>query len=159
MIKIVEYNNNYAKELSEIILDNMYKINIKEHGKEVIDRISKHFTENEIKKNFPNRTKCLVALKDNEVVGTASINKYKGDTTGEKYILLTVFVKIENHHQGIGKKLIQNIEEIAVNLGCKELIIPASVYACEFYRKYGFYYLDGKKIQNEDKEYILVKKY
>ena len=49
MIKIVEYNNNYAKELSEIILDNMYKINIKEHGKEVIDRISKHFTENEIK--------------------------------------------------------------------------------------------------------------
>lgn len=159
MIKIVEYNNNYAKELSEIILDNMYKINIKEHGKEVIDRISKHFTENEIKKNFPNRTKCLVALKDNEVVGTASINKYKGDTTGEKYILLTVFVKIENHHQGIGKKLIQNIEEIAVNLGCKELIIPASVYACEFYRKYGFDYLDGKKIQNEDKEYILVKKY
>ena len=137
----------------------MYKINIKEHGKEVIDRISKHFTENEIKKNFPNRTKCLVALKDNEVVGTASINKYKGDTTGEKYILLTVFVKIENHHQGIGKKLIQNIEEIAVNLGCKELIIPASVYACEFYRKYGFDYLDGKKIQNEDKEYILVKKY
>ena len=159
MIKIVEYNNNYAKELSEIILDNMYKINIKEHGKEVIDRISKHFTENEIKKNFPNRTKCLVALKDNEVVGTASINKYKGDTTGEKYILLTVFVKIENHHQGIGKKLIQNIEEIAVNLGCKELIITASVYACEFYRKYGFDYLDGKKIQNEDKEYILVKKY
>ena len=77
-------------------------------------------------------------------MGTASINKYKGDTTGEKYILLTVFVKIENHHQGIGKKLIQNIEEIAVNLGCKELIIPASVYACEFYRKYGFDYLDGK---------------
>ena len=159
MIKIVEYNNDYAKELSEIILDNMYKINIKEHGKEVIDRISKHFTEDEIKKNFPNRTKCLVALKDNEVVGTASINKYKDDTTGEKYILLTVFVKIRNHHQGIGKKLIQNIEEIAVNLGCKELIIPASVYACEFYRKYGFDYLDGKKIQNEDKEYILVKKY
>lgn len=159
MIKIVEYKNDYAKELSEIILDNMYKINIKEHGKDVIGRISRHFTEDEIKKNFPNRTKCLVALKDNEVVGTASINRYKGDITGEKYILLTVFVKIKNHHQGIGKKLIQNIEEIAVNIGCKELVIPASVYACEFYRKFGFDYIDGKKIQNEDKEYILVKKY
>lgn len=159
MIKIVEYKNDYAKELSEIILDNMYKINIKDHGKDVIDRISRHFTENEIKKNFPNRTKCLVALKDNEVVGTASINRYKGDITGEKYILLTVFVKISNHHQGIGKKLIQNIEKIAVNIGCKELVIPASVYACEFYRKFGFDYIDGKKIQNEDKEYILVKKY
>lgn len=159
MIEIVEYQNKYAKELSEIILSNMYKINIKEHGKDVIDRISKHFTEDEIRKNFPNRTKCLVALKDNEVVGTASIDKYRGDETGEKYVILTVFVKMQNHNQGIGKKLIENIEDLAINIGCKELVIPASVYACEFYRKFGFDYLDGKKIQNEDKEYILIKKY
>ncbi len=159
MIEIVEYKDEYAKELSEIILSNMYKINIKDHGKDVIDKISKHFTEDEIKKNFPNRTKCLVALKDNEVVGTASIDKYKGDETGKKYIILTVFVKTKKHHQGIGRKLIESIENIAINIGCKELVILASVYACEFYRKFGFDYLDGKKVQNEDKEYILVKKY
>lgn len=58
MIEIVEYKNEYAKDLSEIILDNMYKINIKEHGKDIIDRISKYFTEDEIKKNFPQRIKC-----------------------------------------------------------------------------------------------------
>ena len=159
MIEIVEYQDKYAKELSEIILDNMYKINIKEHGKDVIDRLSKQFTENEIKKNFPKRTKCLVALKNNEVVGTTSIDKYKGDETGEKYIILTVFVKIKNHHQGIGKELIKKIEDIATNAGCKELVLYSSVYACEFYRKFGFEYKDGKKDQNEDKEYILVKKY
>lgn len=160
MIEIVEYKDEYAKDLSKIILSNMYKINIKEHGKEVIDKISRHFTEDEIKRNFPNRVKCLVALKDNKiVVGTASIDKYRGDKTGTKYILLTVFVKMEEHHQGIGRKLIENIEEIALNMGCKQLVIPASVYACEFYRKFGFDYLDGKKVQNEDKEYILVKKY
>lgn len=159
MIEIVEYKNDYAKDLSEIILDNMYQINIKDHGKDVIDRISKHFTEDEIKKTFPKRTKCLVALKDNEVVGTASIDRYRGDTTGKKYIILTVFVKIKNHHQGIGKELIKRIEEIAVDIGCKELVIPASVYACEFYRKFGFDFLGGQKIQNEDREYMLVKKY
>ena len=159
MFEIVEYENDYAKGLSEIIMDNLYKINIKEHGKDIIDRISRLFTEDEIKRNFPNRTKCLVALKNNEVIGTASLDRYNGDTTGKKYILLTVFVKMENHHQGIGKKLIQSIEKVAVNIGCKELVILASVYACEFYRKFGFDYLDGKKIQNGDKEYILVKKY
>ena len=159
MIEIVEYKDEYAKELSEIILSNMYKINIKEHGKDVIDKISKNFTEEEIKRNFPNRTKCLVALRDNEIVGTASIDQYRGDKTGKKYIILTVFVKIQNHHQGIGRKLIENIEDIAINIGCKELMIPSSVYACEFYRKFGFDYLDGKKIQNEDKEYILTKIY
>lgn len=159
MIEIVEYKDEYAKDLSEIILDNMYKINIKDHGKEVIDRISQYFTESEIKKNFPNRTKCLVALKDNKVVGTASINKYSEDETGTKFILQTVFVKMEEHHQGIGKKLIKNIEDIAINIGCKELMIPASIYACEFYRKLGFDYLDGKKTLNKDKEYILIKEY
>ena len=159
MIEIVEYQDKYAKELSEIILDNMYKINIKEHGKDVIDRLSKQFIENEIKKNFPKRTKCLVALKNNEVVGTASIDKYKGDETWKKYIILTVFVKIKNHHQGIGKELIEKIEDIATNVECKELVLYSSVYACEFYRKFGFEYKDGKKDQNEDKEYILVKKY
>ena len=159
MIEIVEYKEEYAKELSKIIIDNMYEINIKDHGKDVIDKLSKHFTEEEIKKNFPNRTKCLVAIQDGKVVGTASINKYRGDTTGEKYILLTVFVSIENHRQGIGEKLLKKIDEIAIDIGCKELVVPASVYACEFYRKFGFDYLDGKKVQNEDKEYILVKKY
>ena len=159
MIEIVEYKKEYAKELSEIILSNMYNINIKDHGKEVIDRISKDFTEDEIKKNFPKRTKCLVAVKNNEIVGTASIDKFRGDETGKKYIILTVFVKMQNHHQGIGEKLIEKIEEVAINIGCKELVIPASVYACEFYRKFGFDYLNAKKIQNEDKEYILIKKY
>ena len=72
---------------------------------------------------------------------------------------MLIFVKIKNHRQGIGKELIESIEKIAVNVGCKELVIPSSVYACEFYRKFGFDYLDGKKIQNEDKEYILTKKY
>ena len=157
MIKIVEYDSKYAKEMSEIIINNMYEINIRDHGKDVIDRISKHFSEEEIKKDFPKRTKCFVALCDEKVVGTASIDRFRGDETGKKYIILTVFVKKENHKQGIGKRLIQEIEKYAMQLGVKELIIPASVYGCEFYRKLGYDYLNGKKEQNEDKEYMLVK--
>ena len=157
MIEIKEYKEEYAKEMSEIILNNMYEINVKDHGKEVIDRISKHFTEEEIKNNFPNRTKCFVAVENNKVVGTASISKFRGDETGGKYIILTVFVKMENHHQGIGKMLIQEIEKYAKSIGVKELVIPASIYGCEFYRKLGYDYLDGKKEMNEDREYMLVK--
>ena len=62
MIKIVEYNEKYAKEMSDIIITNMYEINIKDHGKEIIDRLSKHFTEEEIKKNYPKRIKNYVAI-------------------------------------------------------------------------------------------------
>ncbi|HJJ10162.1 MAG TPA: GNAT family N-acetyltransferase [Clostridiaceae bacterium] len=157
MVEIKEYQEEYAKEMSNIIITNMYEINIKDHGKEIIDKLSKHFTEEEIKKNYPKRIKNYVAIEESEVVGTISINNLRGDTTGTKYIILTLFVKMEKHHQGIGTMLIKKIENYARSVGAKELYIPASIYACEFYRKLGYDYLDGIKEQNEDKEYTLVK--
>lgn len=157
MIEIKEFKEEYAKEMSDIIITNMYEINIKDHGKDIIDRISKHFTEDEIKRNFPNRDKCFVAIENNKVLGTASISKFRGDESGTKYIILTVFVKMENHHQGIGKMLMQEIEKYAVSIGAKQLVIPASIYGLEFYQKLGYDYLYGKKELNEDKEYTLVK--
>ena len=159
MIEIVDFKEEYSCELSKIILSNLYTINIKDHGEDIINEIAKNFTESAIKNNFPKRTKCFVAIKDNEIMGTASIDKFRGDNTGKKYIVLTVFVKLQNHHQGIGKILMEAIENYAISIGVEELIIPASVYACEFYRKLGFDYLDGIKKQNEEKEYMLVKRY
>ena len=49
MVEIKEYQEKYAKEISDIIITDMYEINIKNHGQEIIDRLSKHFTEEEIK--------------------------------------------------------------------------------------------------------------
>jgi len=157
MIEIKEYEEKYAKEMSKIILDNLYTINIKDHGKEIIDRIASYFREEEIIRNFPNRTKCFVAIEDNKVVGTASVDRLWGDETGLKYIILTVFVDLNAQGKGIGKKLILKVEEEARKVGAKELHIPSSVHACEFYRKLGFDYLNGIKEQNEEKEYMLVK--
>ena len=156
-IEIYEYNEKYAKEISDIVLSNLYKINIKEQGIDVIDRLAKHFTKDEIKKNFQSKTKCFIAIKNGEVVGTASINKSISDKLDGKYIIQTVFVKIEKHNQGIGKKLIEKIEEYAKSIDAKELIIPSSIYGLEFYLKLGYNYLGGKKELNEDREYILVK--
>lgn len=157
MIDIVDYEEKYAKEMSDIILSNMYTINIKDHGKEIIDKIAVNFTTEEIKKNFPNREKCFVALQNNVVVGTVSLAKFRGDTTGRKFIILTVFVNIINQRQGIGKQLIDKIENYAKSIGVKTLVIPSSVYACEFYRKLGYDYINGKKEQNEEKEFMLEK--
>ena len=161
MIEIRKYDDKYANSISNLIIDNLYQINIKDHGKEIIDSISNHFTADEIKKAFPKRTESLVAIDDSEVVGTASIDRFKGDKTGKKFIILTVFTKIDKHNLGVGTKMIKELEKIALNLEAKEIVIPSSIYACDFYRKLGFEYeyLDGKKIQNEKKEYMLIKKY
>ena len=162
--EIKEYEEKYAKGMSEIIRDNLYTINIKDYGKEVIDKIARHFTEEEIQKNFPERVKCFVALKDEKVIGTASLDVIK-DMYGvkvedhkDKYIILTVFIRIENQHQGVGKKLIEEIEKYASEIDAKELIIPASIYGCEFYKKMGYDFYNGIEELNKDGEYVLSKK-
>ena len=116
MIEIVEYKEDYAKEMSEIIQTNMYEINIKDHGKDVIDRLAKHFTEVEIKKNYPKRVKNYVAVEENEVVGTIGINKLRGDETGSKYIILTLFVKMEKHNHVLHHNIKINTKRLKVGL-------------------------------------------
>ena len=162
-MEIKEYEEKYAKGMSEIILSNLYTITIQAHGQKVVDKIARHFTPEEIKKNFPERVKCFVAIDGDKVVGTASIDNIKSmygvevEDSNNKYIILTVFTHLEYQNKGIGKALIKKIDEYAEELGAEELIIPASVYGLEFYRKCGYDFYNGNSTQNEDGEYILTK--
>ena len=164
-MEVKEYEEKYAKGISEVILSNLYTINIKDHGKEVIDSIAQYFTEEAIKKNFPNRIKCFVAVDGETVIGTASIDNIKEyyglkvDNPENKYMILTVFISMDYQKQGIGKLLIQRIEEYAKEIGARELLIQSSVYALDFYRKLGFDYYKGINTQNEEGEYTLSKLY
>ena len=154
---------NYATQMSDIILSNLYTITNKDHGKEVVDRIARHFTEEEIKKNFPKRFKCFVAIDEGKVLATASLDKVNGmygvqaENPENRYIILTVFTHLEHQKQGIGKALIQKIDEYAEEIGAEEVLIPASVYGLEFYRKLGYNFHNGNSSQNKDGEYILSK--
>jgi predicted N-acetyltransferase YhbS len=157
MIEIKDYEEKYANEMSDIIISNLYEINIKDHGKEIIDSISKHFTEEEIIKNFPSRVKCLVALIDGKIVGTASLDNFRGNTVQNRYMIKTVFVRIDHQKKGIGKALIDAIEEYAKTIGTKDIIILSSIYALNFYKKLGYDFKDGLDELNEEKEYTLIK--
>lgn len=156
MIEIKEYDDTYAEEMSKIILQNLLEINSKDYGLEYVTKTADEFTPEEIKKNFSKRTKVFVALDNNKVVGTASIDKSWYNNDGEFWIL-TVFVNVANHKQGIGKLLIKKIEEFAKTIPAKRLVIPASVAGCEFYHKLGYEYLDVKKELNNDQMYIMEK--
>lgn len=164
-MEVKEYEEKYAKGLSDVILSNLYTINIKDHGKAVIDSIAQYFTEEAIKKNFPDRIKCFVAVDGETVLGTASIDNIKDfyglkvDNLENKYMILSVFISIDNQKQGIGRLLIQRIEEYAKEIGARELLIQSSVYALDFYRKLGFDYYKGINTQNEEGEYTLSKLY
>ena len=156
MIEIKEYEDKYAEAISKIVIQNLLEINSKDYGIEFCEKSAKDFTVNKVLENFNKRTTVFVALENNIVVGTAGLDKSWYNNDGE-YWILTVFVDIAHHKQGIGKMLIQKIEEFAEEMKFKKLVIPASITACEFYHKLGYEYKDGKKELNGYRMYIMEK--
>lgn len=155
-IVIVDYDNKFAKEISKIITKNLLEVNSKDYGINFVKNHAKDFTVSKIEENFSKRTKTFVALENNIVVGTAGLDKSWYNDNGE-YWILSVFVDIDHHKKGIGKMLIQKIENYAEEINVKKLVIPASITACEFYNKLGYRYKDDIKKLNDDKMYIMEK--
>ena len=155
MLKIVKYDEKYLEQISNIIIQDLLTVNSKDYGMERVKKMAEDFTVEKLQNSLSKRKKVFVALIDDNVVGTAGIDKswYSDD----EYWILTVFVKPENHGQGIGKKLIGKIEEYATTLPIKKLVIPASITAHEFYYKLGYRYKDEKKELNDEDMYIMEK--
>lgn len=155
MVSIEEYQEKYLDAISELIIRNLKEINSKDYGIEKTNEMAKDFSVDKLKEIFKKREKVYIALNNDEVVGTAGLDKswYSDD----EYWILTVFVKPEYHKQGIGKKLIEKIEDFAFSLPIKKLIVPASITAHQFYYKLGYNYKDGKKVLNDEHMYIMEK--
>lgn len=157
MLKIVEYKEKYLEQISNLIIQDLLTVNSNDYGIERVKKMAEDFTVEKLQNSLSKRKKVFVALIDDNVVGTAGIDKswYSDD----EYWILTVFIKPENHGQGIGKKLIEKIEEYATTLPVKKLIIPASITAHKFYYKLGYKYKDGKKELNDEDMYIMEKNF
>ncbi len=153
---IKDYEDKYAEEVSKIITENLLKVNSLDYGLEFVQKTVDEYTPEGVKEIFSKRTKVFIALEQDKVVGTAGIDKSWHNADGE-YWILTVFVDIVYHGHGVGRMLINKVEEFAKNISAKKLVIPASIAGCEFYHKLGYEYKDGKKELNEGKMYIMEK--
>lgn len=155
MLEIDEYKEKYLEQISNIIIQDLMTVNSKDYGIERAKKMAEDFTTENLKHTFSKRRKVFVALINGQVVGTAGIEKswYNDDD----YWILTVFVKPDNHGQGIGSQLIRKIEDFAATLPIKKLVIPASITAHGFYYKLGYRYKDGKKEPNDEGMYIMEK--
>lgn len=155
MITIEEFDSKYSEKISQIIIQNLIEINCKDYGLEYIQSIIGGFSPSQIDKTFSKRVKVFVALENGIVVGTGGLDK--SWYTENEYYILSVFVDIAHHKQGIGRRLIEKIEDFARQINAEKIVVPASIFGCEFYHKLGYNYKNGKKELNDNKMYIMEK--
>ena len=139
-----------AAEVSALIAETLRTTNIKDYSAEYI--------ENDVKalqpQNILERASWMhfyVFCEDGKRVGCGAIGPFWGKT--DESSLFTIFVLPEYQGRGIGRKIIQTLEEDEYFLRAKRIEIPASITATPFYRKMGYDYKNG--ITEPDAEGLL----
>ncbi len=139
-MKIRRFEEKDAAEVSALIATTLRTSNIKDYSVEYI--------ENDIKvlqpQNILERASWMhfyVVCEDERIVGCGAIGPFWGKT--DESSLFTIFVLPEYQGRGIGRKIIQTLEEDEYFLRAKRTEIPASITAVPFYRKMGYEYKNG----------------
>ena len=130
---IRRFEEKDAVEVSNLIAQTLRTTNIKDYSSEYI--------ENDVKILSPEYiierskwTHFYVVCERNRIVGCGAIGPYWGKE--DESSLFTIFVLPEYQGKGIGRSIIETLEADEYFLRAKRIEIPASITACEFYKKW-----------------------
>lgn len=129
-----------AEEVSALIIKTLRTTNIKDYSTEFIENDVKQFSPNHVIERA-SWTHFYVVCDNYIIVGCGAIGPYwsKEDESS----LFNIFVLPEYQGRGIGRKIIETLEQDEFFLRAKRVEIPASITACEFYKKMGYNYKNG----------------
>ena len=95
---------------------------------------------------------CLYVLEDEgKIIGCGAIGPYWGRE--DESSLFTIFVLPEYQGKGIGRKIVETLEQDEYFLRAKRIEIPASITGVPFYLKMGYHYKNG--ISEPDEEHLI----
>jgi GNAT superfamily N-acetyltransferase len=135
-----------ADAISAVILQALEESNARDYPATVIAAVKESFTPAKITGLLTIR-QVMVAIDRGQIVATGGLD---GD------ILRSIFVLPGRQGQGIGRQLVQQLEELARSHGIKQLWVPASVTGEGFYRRLG-YAFHHDAWQGEERTIVMAK--
>lgn len=152
--KIRRFQTEDAEEVSALIAKTLRIVNIKDYSKEYIEAtVSSHSAEVLIER--AEQRNMYVVCDNSRIVGCGAIAAYWGSIT--ESIFLTIFVLPEYQGNGIGRLIIQTLEQDEFFLRAKRIEVPASITAVGFYKKMGYNYKNGIAEIDDEQVYRLEK--
>lgn len=147
-MEIRMYKDEDAKDIAELIHLTLKITNSKDYSEAFIRREIQAITPTYIR-NRASWTHFYVVCDGEKIIGCGAIGPYYGKC--DESSLFTIFVHPTYQGKGIGRKIIETLEQDEYFLRAKRIEIPASITGCEFYRKMGYDYKNGiDKIDDEE---------
>ena len=153
-MRIRRFEETDAKEVSELIAKTLRISNSKDYTSEYLENNIKTITP-EFLIQRAQWTHCYVVCDEEAIIACGAIGPYWGKQ--DESCLFTIFVLPEYQGRGIGRKIIETLERDEFFLRARRIEIPASITACEFYRKLGYDYKNGVDTVDEEQFYRLEK--
>ncbi len=135
------FTDKDAEETAQVIAETARVCNSKDYPPEFIEQHIIGLHNAEALKAFSRGRHSYVICDNGRIIGTGSIAGYWGSVT--ESILLTVFILPEYQGRGVGRKLIETLEQDEYFLRARRIEIPASLTAVGFYRKMGYDFKNG----------------
>ena len=151
---IRRFEKGDAAEVAALIQKTLKISNSKDYPSEYIERDVQIFTPEYVVQRA-GWTHFYVVCANGMIVGCGAIGPYWGKT--DESSLFTIFVLPEYQDRGIGRAIIETLEQDEYFLRAKRIEIPASITACSFYRKMGYDYKNGVDQVDEEGIYRLEK--
>lgn len=153
-VTVRRYQEQDAEAIVGLIRRNFLEVNVKDYGEKAMKALAENHDVNWFK-SVAIHSNVYVFCIEEEIVGVGSISSFWGSLT--ESILLTIFVLPELHGQGIGRFIIQTLEQDKLFLRAERVEIPASITAVEFYKKQGYDYKNGLNELDDEGHYRLEK--
>ena len=148
------FENSDANEVSELIIKTLRTTNIKDYSTEYIENDVKMFTPKGVIERA-GWTHFYVVCDKACIVGCGAIGSYWGKE--DESSLFNIFVLPEYQGKGVGRMIMETLENDEYFFRAKRVEIPASITACEFYKKMGYTYKNGIDVVDEEQLFRLEK--
>lgn len=151
---IRRFKNEDSAELANLIAKTLRTTNIKDYSPEYIEKDISFLTSEKLIERS-NWTNLYVVCDYHIIIGCGAIGPYWGKE--DESSLFTIFVLPEYQGKGIGRKIIETLEQDEYFLRARRIEIPSSITAVDFYRKMGYDYKNGVAELNDEQLYCLEK--
>ena len=147
---IRRFEENDAEAVSALIRKTISISNKKDYPEDLMDQLIETETPEHVLQRA-SWTHFYVAVEADTIIGSGAIGPYWGKE--DESSLFTIFVDPEWQGKGVGKKIIETLENDEYFLRAKRIEIPASITGVPFYLKMGYHYKDG--ISEPDEEHLI----
>ncbi len=149
-MNIRRFTESDAKNVSYLIRNTVKISNAKDYPPEIIDLLDKTETPEHVIERA-SWTHFYVVEDEGVIIGCGAIGPFWGKV--DESSLFTIFVDPDHQKCGIGRLIINTLENDEFFLRAKRIEIPASITGVPFYRKFGYDYKNG--ITEPDDEHII----